>query len=179
MFTERTFNNKIHINPQHLSKNWSEHFFNTLQKTFGKTVSKDNGAILKVVKLTKVQPPEVINGNIEAMCTYTAFACKPSVGDICNGIITIVRPQGILIESNELVRVLIQPNNIPSGYSFDPVKKVFQNGIHSYAVGDKVKFKILNIKYLPNQINCIGSIKDIIVETEKDIIDETGDDFVD
>lgn len=179
MFSERSFESKIEVAPCHLSKNWKENFLQILKKTMEKKISKEFGAILSVKKLTGVKLPEVSNEKTEVVCKYIATSFNPTIDEIYTGVITIVRPQGILVENSELIRVLIQPNNIPSDYKFDPIKKVFQNSIHSYGVGDKIKFKILNIKYRPNEINCIGSIKNITPEIEEFTIDEIADDFVD
>ena len=146
-------------------------------------MNQTNGALLEIQDITKVEPPRVSDGKILATVIYTAVAFMPASGEVYTGRISLILPLGILIEAEGLVKVMIQPANMTAGYKFDPARKVFSNGVHSYAADDEIRFRITNIKYKPGEINCIGSTKDIAPVVEEDEIVqeaiEPPDDFVD
>lgn len=181
MFTLKNFKHKFEVHPRCLSKDWEQRFLETLQKEKNRTVVPIIGAILEVKKINSVDPPKVHNGKIIVSCNYQAIAFSPSMGEIYSGRITLILPLGILVEAEGMVKVMIQPAQMLSGYKFDVIRKVFSNGIHSYQVGDKISFRLINLKYKSDEINCIGSLKDVkeVLEDDMETIIEPSDEFVD
>ena len=157
MFQSRPLKDKIVIDPRHLSCEWEMRLLETVKKKKEKTLSPACGVISSVTRIIHVDPPKSINGKIIANVEFEAVSFFPSNGEIYPGTITMVLPLGLMIES-DMVRILIQPANIPAGYKFDSARKVFTNGIHSYNVGEKVNFKILNVQYKQDRLNCIGGL---------------------
>lgn len=183
MFSLKTFKYKFEVHPRCLSKDWEKLFLETLQKEKNRTVAPSIGAILEVQKIHSVDPPRVHNGKITVSCVYQAIAFSPSLGEIYSGIITLILPLGILVESEGLVKVMIQPAQMLPGYKFDTTRKIFGNGIHSYQAGDKITFRLTNLKYKVSEINCIGSLKDVKEVCEEELseerIIEPPDEFID
>jgi DNA-directed RNA polymerase subunit E'/Rpb7 len=186
MFSLKSFKYRFEVHPRCLSVDWKRRFLETLRKDRDRTITQASGVTLEVQDFESVDSPVVHNGKIFVTCVYNAIAFSPSIGELYSGKITLVLPLGILIESEGLVKVLIQPINMPSGYKFDSSRKVFSNGLHSYKAEDIVTFRVMNIKYKVGEINCIGSLKDIPVESEngddnedESEIIEPCDDFID
>lgn len=157
MFQTRTFRDKIEFEPRALSSEWKDNLLQSLKRLKEKSISPSQGVILSVVKINHVDPPKVNNGKIIGLVEYEAISFFPSIGEVYEGVISMVLPLGLVIEA-DMIRILIQPNNLPSGYKFDASRKVFTNGIHSYGLNLSVFFKILNIQYKPDKLNCIGAI---------------------
>lgn len=179
MFSSHVFMNSFVIPPNCLSKEWKRKFLEIVKKEKNRTVSQINGAVLEVDELLKCQPPKLEDGTIVATIVYRALAFHPSIGAVYNGTISLILPLGIIIESEGIVKIVIQPINLPSGYRYDSARKVFTNGIHSYAVGDVVRFQVMTIKYKPKEINCIGSMKNISHGEDEDLpVIEPPDEFV-
>jgi DNA-directed RNA polymerase subunit E'/Rpb7 len=182
MFSLQTFKSVFIIPPRCLSKEWKEKFLEIVQKEKNRTVSQSNGAILEVKEVSAYELPKMQDGKIIAPIVYGAFAFNPAVGAVHTGDISLILPLGILVEAEGLVKIMIQPANLPAGYKYDGARKVFTNGVHSYTVGDSIRFRITNIKYKPGEINCIGSAKDLPA-TEPELDDlaviEPPDEFID
>lgn len=165
MFTLRSFKTQFSVPPSALSNQWKTQFLSCLSRQKNRTVTQSEGVVLEVRRILSLQPPKIVNGLICVTCSYEAVAFCPSVGELYKGKITMILPLGILIEAEGLVKVLIQLPNMPPGYKFDSARKVFANGIHSYSVGDTITFRVVNLKYKPDEINCIGSVKDIPISS--------------
>lgn len=182
MFELKTFKSTISIHPRCLCREWKAKFLEALRKEKERTVTQSSGAILEIQKITEVESPEINDSKIQVTVTYTAVAFSPAIGEVYMGRISLILPLGILIEAEGLVKVMILPTNMTTGYKFDPSRKVFSNGVHSYAAEDEIRFRITNIKYKPGEINCIGSIKDLpflsVPETDDLVVIEPPDDFV-
>ena len=178
MFSSSVLTHKFEVHPRNLSKEYKKRILETLEKEKNRTVSSTSGAISRVEKI--LQYGDIVSKNSKHFitCQFSALVFFPSIEEVYKGEITMNLPIGILIESERLVKVLIQPSNIPEGYKFDNMRKVFSNGIHSWLVGDVISFKVLNIKYKDNEINCIGSLKDVKVDDSDDYdIVEPPDDY--
>ncbi len=180
MFSSHIFMNTFVIPPNCLSKEWKRKFLEIVKKTKTRTVSQVNGAILEVEDLVKCEYPKLEDGMVQASIIYRAIAFNPSIGAVYNGAISLILPLGIIIESEGLVKIVVQPINLPTGYKYDSARKVFTNGIHSYSVGDIVRFQIVTVKYKTNEINCIGSMKNISREEDENLpVIEPPDEFID
>ena len=179
LFSLKSFSHKFEVHPKSLSSEWEYNFLTTLKKIKNRTITQSKGVILEVLNFESVKSPIVVNGKIFVDCVFQSLAFTPVIGEIYSGVITLVLPLGVLIETEGLVKVLIQPVNMNVGYKFESARKVFTNGIHSYSCGDKVLFKISNIKYKSTEINCIGSFKDIKIVSEEEEIVEPSDEFID
>lgn len=158
MFQIRTLTEKVEIPFRCLCKNWKDEFFNILRQKKDRTVDPREGAILKVDRLISSSNPIVHNSKMFSEIKYDAISFKPSIGELYSGEITIITQLGLLVEAEGLVKVMIQPRNMPEGYKFDPVKKIFSNGIQSYSNGMIITFKIVGLMYKPTVIQCIGTV---------------------
>ena len=181
MFCTQTLKDTLEIHPKFLCRDWKNLFFQALQKEKNRTVNSQRGAILRIDQILNYGIPKSKNGRLFTNVEYTAISFIPAVNEVYHGPITLVLPLGLLIEAEGLIKVLIQPINMPSGYKFDPNRKVFTNGISSFGVDDTVTFRICSYRYKPKKIDCMGSIKDTlqnIVVDEKEFI-EPSDLFTD
>lgn len=177
MFRSTRLRDTIVVNPDTLTREYQKHFLTLLQRQKERVVHPQVGAILKVEKLTKIDSPVAVNRRLLVKLEFEALVCKPEIGKVYQGKISMVIPLGLVIEAEGLVRVLIQPANMPVGYKFDPARKVFTNGIHSFNLQDRIRFRIVNVQYKPAQINCIGSLKDLppvenLAPTKKVVLEE-------
>ncbi len=161
MFSLRLMKETIEVDPKSLCREWRKKFLDTLRRQKERMITPGVGAILFVEKLVRVEPPRAENSKLFATVEFEALNFFPSIGEIYTGEVTMVIPLGLVIEAENMVRVLIQPANMPAGYKFDNSRKVFTNGVHSFTNQDVVRFRISNVQYKPAQINCIGSLKDV------------------
>jgi DNA-directed RNA polymerase subunit E'/Rpb7 len=171
MFSSQVRKDLIHIHPRDLCKDIKQKILEALRKSKNRTITPQQGVILNVYDIISYGTPMVKNSSIISYVEYQASLFFPSVGEVYTGCVTLVLPVGLLLEEEGLVKVLIQPLNMPPGYKFDGTRKVFSNGIHSFGIGSSVRFKITNFRYKPEELSCIGSIKDII-QTPPECIDE-------
>mgnify|MGYP000935792302 CR=1 FL=1 len=176
MFRSQVLRDVIEIHPRCLSKDWKHKFLQTLQKEKNRTVNARRGAILNVQDVINYGTPKTFNGKIFTEMEYKAICFIPVVGEVYSGTITLVLPLGLLIEAEGLVKVLIQPINMPIGYKFDTNRKVFSNGIHSFGVDDNVSFKILSYRHKPGKIDCVGTIKDVSQSKPDEVSEPVGPD---
>lgn len=183
MFSLREFKHRFEVPARSLCRDWKAKFLTSLKNEKDRTVNSKTGVILSVKEFKKIHPPVMHNGKIIVDCIFTGISFLPEIQQIYQGTITLILPLGILIEVDGMVKVLIQSTNLPSGYKFIPIRKVFGNETHTYQVGDKIHFKILNIRYKPGEVNCIGSLKDIpltqVEENEEKDVEFTEEIFED
>lgn len=173
MFTQSILREKIEIEPVSLCREWKTRFFESLRRQKERTIAPGKGAILSIVKLLKVESPVVQNSKLFCTIEFEALNFVPANGSVFKAEITMVIPLGLVIEAEGLIRVLIQPANMPNGYKFDSARKVFSNGIHSFGNHDVVRFLILNTQYKADKINCIGSLKDVQQVEKVDVHEST------
>lgn len=194
MFREQNIIDVVEIHPSELHRKWKDRVLQTLKKQQENTVTEKYGAITKVNKIVRViDHPRSCHDKLLAKVECQVQSFKPCKGEVYRGKITLVLQIGLLIEENN-VRVIIRKDCLPSPslsaststatsskphYTFDAVRKCFTNGISSYSQGDIVSFLVLDVRYCPTELNCIGSIKDLPQSTasDDDVILEPEDTF--
>jgi DNA-directed RNA polymerase subunit E'/Rpb7 len=197
MFGEQNIIDVVEIHPSELHRKWKDRVLQTLKKQQENTVTEKYGAITKVNKIVRViDHPRSCHDKLLAKVECQVQSFKPCKGEVYRGKITLVLQIGLLIEENN-VRVIIRKDCLPSPslstasstapsstsskphYTFDAVRKCFTNGISSYSQGDSVSFLVLDVRYCPTELNCIGSIKDLpqITASDDDVILEPEDTF--
>jgi len=161
MFSLHSFKDKFEIHPRYLSKDWKDNILNLVKTKKNRTISNLTGAILDVVDVVVDKYLDSFNSKTFANVKYDALSFIPDTNKEYTGVISMILPFGILIESEGLVKIMIQPSNMPEEYKFNRENKTFENGKKCYSKGDKIRFKIMSTKYKTGEINCIGSMKDI------------------
>jgi DNA-directed RNA polymerase subunit E'/Rpb7 len=179
MFSLHTHCDTIELKCSSLHRNWRVELLKNLKRLKNRTVSIEDGAILSVEKILSTNDPVCKHGKTLCRVTYDALSFIPFIGEVYYGYITLIIQLGLIIESQKMVKVLIRHNKIPPGYKFIDSNKTFSNGVHSYAVGDQVKFKVVNLQYKPMEINCIASLEQDLTIEVIDTIIEPEDTFVD
>lgn len=177
MFSIHQFKDKFEIPPSCLSSKCKQEIEKIVKNIKNRTVSMETGAILEVLEVEPDSKLRIVDSKIYTNVSYKCLSFMPVIDTVVySGVITLIWSKAIMIEAEGLVKVVIQPLNMPSGFKFDAGSKTFSNSEtgESYATGDTIFFKIkkYNIGETQN-INCIGSIKDI---NETHVI-EPPDDF--
>ena len=162
MFSPHIFSTTLEIHPSCLSKEWRTKFLDELKKKSDRSVDPQKGVILSVEKILDYGCPKAENGKIITKVQFMADSFVPIVeGEVYRGIITLVFQLGLVIEAEGMVKVVIQPNRMPPGYTYDKARNVFTNGMHTYRIGDEISFRIVTFRYQKGEVLCHGSIKDL------------------
>ena len=150
---------KVSIHSKYLDKNVKTHILNKLQTTMIGKCSLDYGYIIKINKIIKLGENSITPANSLVVfdIIYEADILKPEVGQDLYGTVCMVFQDGIFVDIEGKMKVLIPSTSMPS-YVFE--KSIFVNNNNDQiTVGIKLLITIVMIKYDKNEISCIGKLK--------------------
>lgn len=175
--TTVTIREIISISPKDLQPDWKNRLLTTIQTIREKKVHHEFGIINKVIKIINVFQAAISRTSPSILCdvSYQAEIFNVQEGDVLSAKITRILQMGILIEYDNIMKVLIQPTGMPDRFKIDRDKKSFTDGIKILKPETLIKFKIQNIRKTPDSIQCIASLQlddDVEIVDPEDIIEK-------
>lgn len=150
---------KIAIYPNCLNKDIDQHIYDKLRLLFDNSCSKEHGYILNIDRDIKVLENEVgIGGTTMFMVEIKVKTLKPFVDQVVEGSVCGVYEEGILIDVEGKMNVLIRSDRLEN-YTYCKYDESFVHGKKKIEKGDKLWVKIKQIKYDKNSYKCIGDLK--------------------
>lgn len=148
---------KVSIDSKYLDKNIRSHILTKLKKHLEGTCTKENGYILRVNRITdlgeNIISPETFR--VVFNVKYEVDLLKPVEGLEISGIVCMVFRQGILVNINDIMQVLVPHSNM-EGYLFNDI--CFSSDGYDISEKDVVSIRITKFKYEENKFSCIGCL---------------------
>ena len=159
---------KVCIDPEFLDYNIKKHISDKLKLSLSNECTKEHGYFLTVNKIIKILDNYIstdcrvhddhrISSNCQNIFTvlFEAETLKPEKQKVFEGVVTTILSAGISVTIRDKLKVLI-PSPI-NGFQFDLTSKSYKNDTTTIKQGDKIKVKILNLKYSEKSFKCYGS----------------------
>jgi DNA-directed RNA polymerase subunit E'/Rpb7 len=155
-----TIDKKIFIEPKFLDSKILSHIYKMLQEQMVGKCDQNYGYVLKVYESIN------IIGNTLASASSGVFfnirfdikILKPKIGNIYQGKVCMIFPEGIFVEVSNKMKVLIRIDKM-NGYKYSKNKNNFKKNDKSISKDDTVEITIDMIKFEKQNFNCIGSLK--------------------
>ena len=170
------FTENISIEPRFWNKLIHNHILSKLKDELIGTCSLKRGYVSNITKVVSINNNSIsrFSGMIDCNVTYEAEIFKPKIGHIYKEKISSLTKNGIFININGYVNILIITPNNTLDFRFTD-EKTFSNGKEELTVNDEISVRITNIKYEGDIFKCIGQL----VDNDDININDDSDDFSD
>ncbi len=145
----------IEIESKYLDWKLRDHILDKLRDVLIGDCSKDDGYILSVTRLVRIDDNYISLANSVAtfVVTFEAETLKPIKGSIVDGKVSLIISQGIFVEVQEYLKILI-PSDKMEEQKYDPDLLSFGN----IKQGMEIRIVIEEIKYEKKKFICIGKL---------------------
>jgi DNA-directed RNA polymerase subunit E'/Rpb7 len=153
---------KIGIEPKYFNGDIESHIYEKLKKTRKGTCTMNNGYILDIVKLIKIGENIITSANSWVIFEvfYEAITLKPYKGLVLSGEICMVFSQGVFVDIQGKMQILIPDYSLIShNFKYDESKGIFSNSSTILTKGGEVNVEITMVKYEKRKFGCIGKLK--------------------
>ena len=152
---------KVHIAPEYLDANIKKHILEKLKKDLEDSCTEEHGYIMSIDKIVTCQDNTVsMTSSVIFIVKFEATRLKPKIGDIMEGIVTMISSHGIFVKSKNLLRIFI-PNKIlqETGIEFDFSSNSYSTSEKTIKMNDNLEVRITNVRYSSAQaFSCMGEI---------------------
>ena len=153
---------KISIEPEYLDNNINNHLLNRIKYLAEGTCTLNNGYIINVNKIKKIVK-NIIDSSESLIIfeiVYEATTLKPTIGLILTGTICMILPQGLFVNIDGKMKVLIPSSSMNFKFKKDEYDEYYVNktGKSKLVNGMDIKIQIIMIKYEQKEFKCIGKI---------------------
>ena len=153
---------EITISPSCLTKNIKSHLLEALKvRIIEENCSYEYGYILDIKKIISYSKNYISNANSMIVFTivFEAITLNPTIGSILDGIISMVHTSGIFIEVKSKLKVLILQDKM-NDMKYDSINNTYKSSDDNSVLkpGDKIKVKIIGIRYQDKNISCYGQL---------------------
>ena len=150
---------KISLPPYLLDRNINDHIYNKVDTLLNGNCTQENGYVIGIDRDIKVMDNELCtNGSLLLNIEFSVSTLKPREGQILKGEVCMIFEDGIFVEIQGKMKVLIPRHKIPK-YTFDKIDGVFKKKKKTIKQGDIVKVRLELIKYERKGFNCIGLLE--------------------
>ena len=133
---------------------------NLIEKVQG-TVTEKYGYVVCVLKVEEIGPGKVVDtsGDVLFFIKYKAIIMKPFVGEVCDGLVTMVEKHGVHVEVGPM-KVFISKGLFPPDYVFDETSSSFIGETIDDKVGmnSEVRFKIQGLNFERKEFYATGTM---------------------
>jgi DNA-directed RNA polymerase subunit E'/Rpb7 len=153
---ETIIEQQVYLEPKYLNYNLETHLLEKLRASIIGICDSENGYILSVNKIIKVKDNKISQtSSCIFTVKYSAGTLKPEIGKILIGKICMLFGNGIFIDVNGKMKVLI-PSSTFDNFTFE--NNVFKIGNLILKEGDEITTEITMFKYDKKNFNCIGKL---------------------
>ncbi len=150
---------KVLMEPKYQDSNIVTHIYRQLQETLKGKSTQEYGYVVEVDQNIKVLDNNVDStGAILYEVEFKVQTLKPHKGQILEGIVVMVFENGIFVEVQNEVKVLVPPEKMGK-YRYVVESDIFKHKKKTISKDDKVKVKLDLIKYERRVFNCIGALE--------------------
>jgi DNA-directed RNA polymerase subunit E'/Rpb7 len=146
---------EVSISPRNLDCNLNQHILEKARKIYVGTSNKQDGCIINIHKINTIIDNYVDTNTIFTV-DMTIDIIKPQIGDILTSTIAMIFDSGIFLTISD-IKIMIPSSNLLGGI-FNRNNNTYKVGKYVYKIGDEIKVKIEQIRYLRHQFSCIASI---------------------
>lgn len=149
---------RICLPPKFLDSNIPQHISEILKKDLQGKCDQEYGYILKVYDNIHILDNTVSNtgAGVYYHVKFGLKVLKPKIGETYTGTVCMIFPNGIFVEVQDKMKVLI-PVNKMGDYKYNKSKNVFATDRQTISTGCTVEMRIDLIKYERQNFNCIGT----------------------
>jgi len=151
---------KFCMKPNLFDTNLETHLFNKINNVLTGFCTKSYGYVISINPEFNIIDNEVsANGSILFDVEFTANTLKPKVGQVLEGKVCMIFNNGIFVEVEGKMKVLIPSNRIEN-MSFNQTSETFDNENTSIHLGDVIKLQIYQLRYHKRGFKIIGILID-------------------
>lgn len=153
----------VNLHPSYFDKDTHKYITDTLYQDVEGT-NTGNYYIVCVVNVIDISEPRVLPGSsfAEFKILFTAVVWRPFKGQVCDGMVSSVVPNGIFVDVGPLTvfvsRAMIPPEIKYDGNATPP--QFTDNGEQVIERGTQVRVKIKGIRGEKDQMFAIGSVRE-------------------
>lgn len=150
-----TIDKFICLKPFELDNNIKNTILNNMRNYLVNKCSENNGYIISVNKIIKILDTRISNTTSDIICNVRVEVCslKPVLENVYKATICMVFSQGIFVEIEEKMKVLIPTDKLEE-FTFENFS--FRNGDIVLSNDDIISIAIYDYKYLNNSFSCLG-----------------------
>jgi DNA-directed RNA polymerase subunit E'/Rpb7 len=155
----QTITQKISIEAMYLNTDIETHIFNKLKKIMEGRCTFDDGYIISVKRLIRIESNTIACANslVVFEVTYERDVLKPEKGQIFSGKVCMVFQHGIFVDIYEKMKVLV-PAKSMHGYYYNEDENKFMGEDKVIESGLEISIDIVMTKYEKKEYNCIGKL---------------------
>ena len=158
----KEFTHNITLSPSDLGKDLKKIIKIKLINQVTGTCNEKFGYYIKVINIGEIKNGFILegSGNIIFKMTYKVVLLRPFKNEVSDGIVHQITGGNILVKVGPMV-VFIEKNKIPQDFEYDAKNECYKNKKDSsdiIKVGEKVRFKYIEIQYSPNEFRPIGTM---------------------
>lgn len=147
----------ICIEPEYLNENILENIHKKISEKFLNKCDQEHGYIIKIYSKIEIVKNVISNTSSGVFFTvkFGIKCLKPIVGNKYKGVVCMIFSNGIFVEVEEKLKILI-PNNKMKKYKY--VNDIYTDGKEKIREGVEVYLEIEMIRYEKQNFNCIGKL---------------------
>jgi DNA-directed RNA polymerase subunit E'/Rpb7 len=154
----KTIKRWIKINPRYIGPELSKHIREEITKQMFKECDEKTGHVIRIVKVYDILDNRIQNSSSE-MVVFVKFEIeifKPISGLNIPSIIKAIYPDGILVESYDIQKILIPASTYKGLYVLENM--VLTGGNSILSKGDTLNVEITAVRYDDHCFSCLGVI---------------------
>lgn len=146
---------QICLEPKYLDQHLIQHLLETIKTSYIGTCTRQDGYIIDILRLVEITNNTISNANSEIIFSvrFEAKLLKPQIGDQFKEQILMVSEDGIFVEINKDLAVLIPASRL-SEYTFDEETDSFVSSSNTLSEGKEVEIELEGIEYSNNTFSC-------------------------
>lgn len=147
----------ICIDPEYLNENILDNIHKKICEKFLNKCDQEHGYIIKIYPRIEIVKNVISNTSSGVFFTvkFGIKCLKPVLGNKYKGIVCMVFPNGIFVEVEEKLKILI-PNNKMKKYKY--INDIYTDNKEKICQGVEVELEIEMIRYEKQNFNCIGKL---------------------
>lgn len=150
---------RICVEPMFLDSNLLHYLLQKLKKTFINEITKENGYILEVKKIIKINDNFISSANSDIVFNvqFEALTLNPKIDDIYESKVFYISSCGIFVNIFDKIKILI-PRQSMNEYELDEKLNLYFKQDKIIKTQDIIPVKVTAIKFNKKIITIIGNI---------------------
>lgn len=148
----------IYVDSSVFQKNIRKNVLDTVKKTFSQYCDKQYGYILEIEDdvniISNIVSPSGIGAFFQVI--FEATVLKPAKGDKYTGKVCMIFPNGIFVDVEKKLKVLIPAEKLGE-YKYKD-DNTFKKGKKIISIETEVELEITSVKYEKQNFQCIGKL---------------------
>ena len=157
---KKIISQKVSLESKYLDSDYEEHILKKIKINMENTCSYNHGYIISVNKILDIGENMISNANSSVIFNvkYEVDILKPEIDDILNGTVCMIIEDGILLDIDEKIKILISAQSMKN-YEYNKDKNVFVDGKDIIQMGMNIDTQVIQIQYEKHNFSYIGKLK--------------------